>query len=540
MKRQKVARADPVLKKTRSIKDCSTGRWSDEFQIVQIDGSRTYVLVTADDAADTRLLVKRLREKGAQLPLEKAARGDLIESVIRAKPEKVVYQLANPGWQIRGSRPLFFSCGRYLVGTPKGAIEYSPPLFIEQSRAKRFAVRGTLDAWKARVAKKALLSTSLTAIMAAAFAAPLVRPSGLQNFSLHLFGRTRVGKTTVLIAAMSVFGFGNELDLPNWNATELRLLEGAAAFGDIVFPVNEVGAKKGRRAHAYEGLRDLYAQYAEGSDRERHSSHTKDLARRFNGICISTAEHSIAEYAALAGEVRDEGELFRAIDVKAIRKCKATIFDLAPPNLDPLAALQELRKAMVECHGTAWTPYIEYLIEMGPGEVKRRTLALIKEFVDHMPEAAHDGVINQMAKHFGLLYAGAILAIESGVLPWTRAHVRRALTRAFRDAVEASEPVDPLAMGLDILKANLADKVVERKPSSRFGVRDHAGYWTRIGGKKVFVVHARQFRRWFASVSQFDLVLDSLAAKSASPRWPDGSNARCFIFADPFPTALQK
>ena len=174
---------------------------------------------------------------------------------------------------------------------------------------------------------------------------------------------------------MSVYGLGKESDLPNWNATGLRLLEVAAAFGDIVFALNEVGAKKGRRAQTYEGLRDLGAQYAEGSDRDRHSSHTKDhggVTRRFHGICISTAEHSISEYAELAGEVRDGGELFRAIDVSAIRKREPTIFDLAPPNLDPLAELQELRKAMAECHGTAWTPYIEYLIEMGPIEVKRQ------------------------------------------------------------------------------------------------------------------------------------------------------------------------
>ena len=196
--RQKLARANPVLKKTRSIKDCSTGNWSDEFQIVQIHGGRTHALVTADDASDATLLVKRLREKGAQLPLDKAARARLIESVIRAKPEKVIYRLASPGWQFRGSNPSFFSCGRHVVGAPTGAIEYSPPLFIEQSRVKRFAVRGTLEAWKARVAKKALLSTSLTAIMAAAFAAPLARPSGLQNFSLHLFGPSRVLKGTTV------------------------------------------------------------------------------------------------------------------------------------------------------------------------------------------------------------------------------------------------------------------------------------------------------------------------------------------------------
>jgi hypothetical protein len=303
------------------------------------------------------------------------------------------------------------------------------------------------------------------------------------------------------------------------------------------FPLNEVGAKKGRRGQTYEGLRDLYAQYAEGSDLERHSRFAAEHggARRFHGICISTAEHSISKYAEMAGEVRDGGELFRAIDVSAIRKGKTTIFDLAPLNLDPLAALQELRRAMAECHGTAWTPYIEYVIEMGAIDVKRRTLALIKEFVDHMPEAAHDGVIRQMATHFGLLYTGSIFAIDSGVLPWTRAHVRSALTRAFRDAVEASKTVNPLVMGLDILKAKLSDEVVERRPSSTFDVKDHAGYWTRIGGKRIFVVHARQFHAWFASVPQCNLVLDTLSAKSVSPRWPDGINVRCFEFSDPFP-----
>jgi hypothetical protein len=90
-------------------------------------------------------------------------------------------------------------------------------------------------------------------------------------------------------------------------------------------------------------------------------------------------------------------------------------------------------------------------------------------------------------------------------------------------------------MGLDILKANLPGKVVERKPGSTFGVKGHGGYWTRIGGKKVFVVHARQFRAWFANEHQCNLVVGSLAAKSVSHRWPDGSLVRCFEFSDPFP-----
>ena len=143
-------------------------------------------------------------------------------------------------------------------------------------------------------------------------------------------------------------------DLPNWNATGLRLLEAAAAFGDILFPLNEVGAKKGKRAQTYDGLRDFYAQYAEGSDCERHSSYTTDpggVTRHFRGICILTAEHSIAKYAEMAGEDRDGGELFRAIDVSATRKGDATIFDLAPPDLDRRAELQPLRKTLPNATG---------------------------------------------------------------------------------------------------------------------------------------------------------------------------------------------
>ena len=172
---------------------------------------------------------------------------------------------------------------------------------------------------------------------------------------------------------------------------------------------------------------------------------------------------------------------------------------------------------------------------MGRVEVKRRTLVLIKEFVAHMPAAAHDGVVRQLAMHFGLLYAGAIFAIECGVLPWTTAHARRALTRSFEDAVEGSKPIDPIAKGLEILRGNLSSKVVERRPSSRFGVTDHPGYWTRIAGKKVYVVHARQIREWFQSESQFHAVVGSLTAKSLSHRWPDGSLVRCLEFFDPFP-----
>ena len=56
MKFQKVVN-NPLLKKTRAIKDCATGDWWVEFQIVQLDGRRAHVLVQADKAEKMTELV---------------------------------------------------------------------------------------------------------------------------------------------------------------------------------------------------------------------------------------------------------------------------------------------------------------------------------------------------------------------------------------------------------------------------------------------------------------------------------------------------
>lgn len=145
-----------------------------------------------------------------------------------------------------------------------------------RERSTIIVARGKLNEWKSRIAGVATLSTCMTITLAAGFAAPLLQKAGLPNFSLLIGGRSRAGKTTALLVATSLCGIGREEDLLNWNATGMRLLEAAAGFGDIVFPLNEVGAKQGKRNQPYEVLRDPFAQYAEGSDRDRHSSVQSD------------------------------------------------------------------------------------------------------------------------------------------------------------------------------------------------------------------------------------------------------------------------
>jgi hypothetical protein len=557
MKRKTTNKATPSLDKLCGIKDCATGNWSYEFGFPSADGTRGRVIVPGDHANKATNLIDHLNRKGATLPVTGEERDELIKGAIAAEPSKLIYQVANAGWQIQKDGSVFYTVGNRIIGAPSGRIEYMPPQMIADSAAAEFAERGTLDDWKSRIAEKALFSTSLTIGISAGFAAPLMRASGLGNFAIHLFATTRGGKSTTMLCGMSVSGIGDERKLKSWNSSgSVELLEAATTFNDALFSLNEVGAAKGKKKEAYPILREFYAQYAEGRDRSRHSVWEKahgGRAKRFWGICMVSAEHSVAWYAEQAGDARDGGELFRAIDVPAVREGKETVLDLAPDDLNQDDCLDKLRDDLRSMHGAPLKPYIEFLIALGPQKLNTRLRTLIRRFVEAMPAAAHDKVARQIAKHVGVLYAGAILGIEAGVLPWSAEHALRTHQTAFDDAFAETKIVDPLIRALDILKTNLRDKIVERTPDSTFGAKEHAGYWEIVGGEKIVVVHARQFRSWFGGDAQFRIVLEWLCKQGhlkhskgtngilaggdldgVTLRWPRSVIVRSFSFADPF------
>ena len=51
-------------------------------------------------------------------------------------------------------------------------------------------------------------------IISAAFAAPLLEVVSMPSFGINLFGRSKVGKSTVALAAGSIIGIGCEEQLP--------------------------------------------------------------------------------------------------------------------------------------------------------------------------------------------------------------------------------------------------------------------------------------------------------------------------------------
>jgi uncharacterized protein (DUF927 family) len=100
---------------------------------------------------------------------------------------------------------------------------------------------GSLEDWQNTVAETAKKSSRLRLMIGAAFAAPLLRPLGMDSFALNLFGTTSTGKTGGLYAAGSVAGLFTENGLPGWSDSISALEQLAIGHRDGVLPLDDTG-----------------------------------------------------------------------------------------------------------------------------------------------------------------------------------------------------------------------------------------------------------------------------------------------------------
>ena len=397
----------------------------------------------------------------------------------------------------------------------------------------------------------------------AAVAAPLLSFTGRQSFGINLFGRAKAGKTTALLAGASVIGLGREADLPNWGATAAAKGELARMLNDMFFPLNEVGLLGGSKKKAYPEIRETIYRLGE-HERQRHTLSIYSAPAASSEACsiyFSTAEHSFDEYAAFAGEIRDEGEYARCIDVPVNLPNRHSIINRFPANLAEEKRRRwaedrviELRKACEANHGTAFRRYIDHIIA-SRGTLKARIEEYMSEMDQFEQRSMVKGALEHARQNFGLLYAGGRLAIDAGVVPWTPEQLLRAVATCWRRALNVhGQKKDALTQAKRALRANLkSEKVKKRGPSASFSPADADGYYVMDGGVRTYTLHAAAMRKWLGTdPKQFDTLVDWLDAEHflkrrqsrtgaagsdwaiQTPKWPNGKSVRSIVFRDPF------
>src|ERR1700730_1484699 len=532
----------PYLKLVAIAEDEATHEFLANIKFRDRDGNMRRVNLPLAELDNRKALVKTLTNLGAYFGTDQQANERGLRKLIASNQKaKRINFAARVGWHGDGYHA--FVLPNRVSGEARSKVAIRPPRLKSPGHAAAIGRRGEHAEWLRTVAAHAEFSSRMLFAISAAVAAPLLGMAKLPSFGVLVHGPGKAGKSTMLLAAASVGGYGQERDLPNFRATDAAFGEIPAAFNDTLLPLNELGLLKGSAGERRQSLRDLTYGFAEG----RGTTYSKlapiqigGTAMKWHCIALATGEETADGIARDARETRMAGESVRWIDLAANRNGAAHIFDRIQKKVPrgERAQWAEQRCAMIRTgcrrnHGVTIQQFIEQVIRKRK-TVQKLLLSLQKEFVERVIDANDDPVVRHLAKCFGHIYAAAVIGVGFGTLPWSTKTVRKCIERCYRDARrELNTETDLLRDGLGILHAK-----IRALPKVNGGdLRSVDGFLKGTKPNQA-TIRAEAFKGWFPDARQPNLVLKSLRSKNALPSrpMPPNKNGSAIVWAESQPT----
>jgi hypothetical protein len=387
---------------------------------------------------DRKSLVKTLTNLGADFAIDQEANERALRKLLASRRKAKRFNFAaRVGWY-RGYR--IFVLPNRVIGLNTSDVPIRPPRLTGDRHAGDS--RGTHQKWLRTVASPAKFSSRMVLAISAALAAPLLKMAKLPSFGILVHGPGKAGKSTMLLAAASLSGYGREQDLPNFRATDTAFGEIPAAFNDSLLPLNELGLLKGSANQKYQRIRDFSYGFGEGrgTTYSKLASITAGTAGlEWLSIFLGTGEEASNAIAREAGETRMAGESVRWIDLPSTRNGTADIFDRIPKNVLEAKRAKwaerrcaKIRKGCEHNHGVTIQQFVEQVIR-NRKTVQKDVHALRQKFVNRVVDTNDDPVVRHLAKCFGHIYAAAVIGVRFKTLPWSTKMVRSCIERCYRD-----------------------------------------------------------------------------------------------------------
>ncbi|EJK8610344.1 DUF927 domain-containing protein [Escherichia coli] len=254
---------------------------------------------------------------------------------------------ASAGWTGDDFRAYILPDGQVIGGD-------TPVLFMGKSAAAGgWSVGGTVDTWRASVARLAEGNSLMMVCIAAAFAGPLLKLAGISSFGVHLYGPTTTGKTTCARLAASVCGNPDTLKL-SWNGTVNGILNEAAARCDGLLWLDELG--EGRP----EDIAGSIYSLLNGTGRIRATRDGNNAPHTsWRTPAISTGEADTETFTRAAGITLAPGALIRLLNIPVDR--------IQPENLHGYRTTREhadaLTTACRENYGAVFREWVAWLTQ---------------------------------------------------------------------------------------------------------------------------------------------------------------------------------
>lgn len=348
-------------------------------------------------------------------------------------------------------------------------------------RTAPYGKAGTLEGWKNEVAARAVGNDMLTLGISAGLAGVLLERLNIDGGGLHLYGDSSTGKTSILMAATSVWG-GNGFRR-TWRVTSNGLEGAARMHTGTLLALDEVGEVSPR---------DLYeSAYALVNGHGKTRANVRGEARqvsRWRVFVLSTGEVTISSRMAAGGFEAKAGQGLRILDVPVTGAHGA--FDELHGFASGAALSDAIRDGAARHYGHAGRAFVQDLVACFADGLDLS--GELEAAVNRM--GATDGQETRAARVFALCAIAGELAAGTDIVPWPRGQASEAALRAFNLWREQRATGGRNAEDVAILR--LVSDFIDRHGDSRFSglddhsaqvVRDRAGYWKDDSGARLYL-----------------------------------------------------
>lgn len=377
---------------------------------------------TAGNWREWAMPMEMLKGSGDELRGELLSMGVEIQPGGKAKNLLSMYLQSNPPKkQIRCVLQVGW-CGNAFVLPDKVYGEDADKVIFQSSDINHaeYIQHGTLKAWQAGIASRAIANPVLMIAISSAFAGALLKKTNAESGGLHFVGESSTGKSTCGIAACSVWGGENYKR--SWLTTANGLEGAAMLFNDGLLVLDEIGECDPKDVGNI-----IYALgNGKGKQRANRSGAAREVRSR-RCFVLSTGEVTISTRMNEAGQRSRAGQEVRLLDLPVDRKFG--IFDELH-GFRSGAELSDSIKTEAEInYGVAGRAYLEKLIQdtrnFGEmlGQIKDSNLLKIE---------GAQGQHRRAAARFALIALAGELATEYGITGWPESAATIAAIEGFR------------------------------------------------------------------------------------------------------------
>jgi len=433
--------------------------------------------------------MEMLRGSGEELRGELLHRGVEIDTQGGRNLLLSYLQSEHPKRRVRCASQVGWCDGSYVLPDTVIGPEADNVIFQSELRNRdEFSVGGSLAAWRAGVASKAIDNPLLTLAISLAFSGPLLARVNAESGGVHIVGDTSTGKTTAADAACSVWGGPGYKR--SWRATANGLEGAAVMFNDGMLCLDEISECDPREVGAI-----VYSLgNGQGKQRAERSGAARGVAR-WRCAVLSTGERTVATAMAEGGQRAKAGQSVRILDVPAARRYG--VFDELHGAASGAALSDTIKTTAFRNYGHAGRAFLERLTMDGDNHAA--VLERIKALKEFAPND-NDGLVRRAAARFALFALAGELATEYGLTGWPEGAAIKsaaacfALWRAARSTGNAE-------------RRQVAEAVqgfIERHGDGKFSdadskldlpiIRDRAGWWKDADGMRLYLFTAEGLR----------------------------------------------